>query len=291
MGGAVRLVRWTLGAALCGLPCWIFAESAIAAEQSAPLPASEHVAEVGAALSRGAFTQAVDQLELWSDQGFVHADLSFNRGVAYLGRAESSAQQRGDLGQAAAAFEEALHLNPDDDDAELVLERIRERISERRAKAGDAGVVARPRLLRALIGLAGENVWAGVAILGSALLTAGLAARLASRRHQVRLGGGIAAAAGLCCLVMGAAMAGAGSWLRAKYSPAVVIAPEARWVDAAGRPLPAARKPSSSGGTANRIPEGSLVHVAELRGGLARVEWGDAEVWVNARELRRIAAR
>ena len=50
--------------------------------------------------------EAIDQLELWSDQGVVHPDLSFDRGVSYLGRAESSAKRPRDLGQAVAAFVE-----------------------------------------------------------------------------------------------------------------------------------------------------------------------------------------
>lgn len=283
------VIRCNKTVALLGALTFLCCSSA--ARAAAPAPPPDQIAEVGTALGRGAFSEAVDRLELWSDQGIVHPDLSFNRGVAYLGRAESPAQQRGDLGQAAAAFQEALYLHPDDEEAEVVLERVRELISERRAKREDAGVVARPRLVRALIGLVDENLWAGLAIVGSALLTAGLAARLWSRMPQVRLAASIAAAAGGFLLALGAAMAAGGAHLRARYSPAVVIVEEARLVDAAGRPVATSRSLSSAESAADRIPEGSLVHVAEHRGGLARVEWGDADVWVNARELRRIAQR
>lgn len=264
--------------------------SAAPAHAGANAPSAAELAEVGAALERGAFSEAIDRLELWSDQGVVHPDLSFDRGVAYLGRAESNAARPGDLGQAAAAFQEARELRGDDDEAAVILERIRARISELRGK-GDAGVIARPRLLRALLGLIGENVWAVIAALGSLGLTLGLAVRFAVRARQLRLGANIAAALGLCLLALGAGMAAAGRSLRTHYSPAVVIVEAARVVDASGRPAVGSRGPSSRGAAGDRIPEGSLVHVAESRGGLVKVEWGDAEVWLNAQQLRRLASR
>ncbi len=255
--------------------------------KAAPPPPDELVS-IRASLERGAFSEAIDRLELWSDQGVVHPDLSFDRGVAYLGRAESSASRPADLGQAAAAFEEALHLDPSDEEAKVVLERIREAISERRVKEG-AGVVARPRLLRALLELIGENVWAGLGGIGSLLLTLGLGARVLLRSHQVRLASGIAAVVGLLLMSLGGGMAWAGAYLRAHFSPAVVIVAEARLHDAAGRPFSGARGPSALDEAGDRVPEGSLVHVAESRGSLVLVEWGDTEAWLNARELRRLA--
>lgn len=161
---------------------WAVAVALVASSFSGParaaigLPPAEQLGQAQADLARGAFSEAIDQLELWSDQGIVHPDLSFNRGVSYLGRAESSAKRPADLGQAAAAFQEALHLDPADDEAALALERIRAEIAERRAKTEGAGVVARPRLLRALLGLVGENVWAILAVVGSLLLSLGLGA-------------------------------------------------------------------------------------------------------------------
>lgn len=261
--------------------------SMLAAAQQAPAPAE--LAAVEAAVQRGAFSEAIDQLEHWSDQGLVHANLSFDRGVAYLGRAESSARKAADLGQAAAAFEEALALQPGDDEARVVLQRIRETISERRAKAQDGGVVARPRLLRALTGLIGEGAWAGMALLGSVLLALGLSARLFLRSHETRLGGAIAAVAGGCLLLLGGSMAAASRHLRRDFAPAVVIVEEARLLDAEGRPMSAARGPSALDAAGDRVPEGSLVHIAQERGALAKIEWGDREAWLNAVQLRRIA--
>jgi tetratricopeptide (TPR) repeat protein len=257
-----------------------------AAAQQAP--GAAELASVQAAVARGAFSEAIDQLEHWSDQGLVHATLSFDRGVAYLGRAESSARKPADLGQAAAAFEEALALEPADEEARVVLQRIRETISERRARAQDSGVVARPRLLRALTGLIGEGAWAGAALLGSLLLALGLAARLFLASHETRLGGAILAVAGGCLLLLGGSMAAAGRHLRRDFSPAVVIVEEARLLDPEGRPITGARGPSALDAAGDRVPEGSLVHVVETRGALARIEWADGDAWLNAAHLRRI---
>ena len=268
--------------------CVLMLASGMARADSLPAdgPSPDRLAKLQAELARGAFSEVIDELELWSDRGEVQADLSFNRGVAYLGRAESSAARRADWGQAAAAFEEALHLNPADDEARNVLGRIREKIAERRAQA-NAGVVARPPLLRALIGLLGENVWAALALLGSLVATLGLAVRLYSNSPRAHLGGGVGGVIGAFVLLLGGSMTFAARHLREAFSPAVVIVEEARLLDAGGRPFSGERgSPSARGGAGDRVPEGWLVHVAETEGPLARVEWGDSEAWLATREIR-----
>jgi hypothetical protein len=301
-GGRHALARWCVvlavfgaGAAGLGPGSARASEPPSAAEleelHAAPTPNGAQLEALRAAIERGAFSDAIDRLELWSDQGMMDATLSFDRGVAYLGRAESPAKRATDLGQAVAGFEEALALDPADDEARLALARIREVLSERRAK-DTAGVVARPRLLRAITGLVGENVWAGLAVVGSLLLALGLAGRLFTRSLEVRLGGSIAAASGLFFLALGGGLAAAGHHLRLHFAPAVVIVDEARLLDAEGRPVSAgARGPSSLGAAADRVPEGSLVHIAETRGGLVRIEWGDDEAWLNAAQLRRVGGK
>jgi len=252
-------------------------------------PPNVDLGALQAALGKGAFSEAIDQLEQWSDQGLVHPTLSFDRGVAYLGRAESSARKPADLGQAAAAFEEALALDPSDEEARVVLGRIRETVSEQRTKEHAQGVVARPRLLRALMGLIGEEVWAGSALLGSLLLGIGLAGRLFLKSHEARLSGAIAAVAGSLLLLGGAGMAAAGQHLRRHFAPAVVIVEEARLLDPEGRPVSGARGPSALDAAGDRVPEGSLVYIAEARGALVKVEWGDGVAWLNAAQVRKIA--
>jgi tetratricopeptide (TPR) repeat protein len=256
---------------------------------AAAAPSPEDLAQVEAALSRGAYSEAIAQLEQWSDQGFVHPDASFDRGVAYLGRAESPARHPGDFGQAVAAFEEARHLEPDDDEAAAIIENIRQSLGERRAKRDAEGVVARPRLLRALLGLIGEDVWAGLGAVGALSLGAGLGARLWARAQATLLAGAIAAVAGLALALLGAGLALAGQRLRATTTPAVVIVEAAPLEDESGKALRASRGASTLGETSDRAPEGTLVHVAETRGVLLRVEWGDADAWLEARHVRRLA--
>jgi tetratricopeptide (TPR) repeat protein len=263
--------------------------AAIEARSAAAEPTPAELEALQAALGRGAFSEAIDQLEQWSDQGHVHATLSFDRGVAYLGRAESSARKAADLGQAAAAFEEALSLDPSDEEARVVLGRIRETISEQRAKEHVSGVVARPRLLRALTGLVSENVWAGAALLGSVLLALGLAGRLFRKSREARLSGAILAVAGGILSGLGGGMAAAAQHLRQHFTPAVVVVAEARLLDSEGRPVSAARGPSALEAAGDRVPEGSLVHIVESRGALAKVEWGDDVAWLSAGQLRKIA--
>ncbi len=260
-----------------------------------PAPSPDELAQLQASLDRGAFSEAIAQLELWSDQGVVHPDLSFDRGVAYLGRGESPARRRADLGQAAAAFEEAARLDPSDDEAVHILERIRAEIVEHRDKRANDGVVARPRLSRALLDLVGENVWAGLGALGALGLSLGLALRLGASGQRARLAGGIAAAVSLLLAGLGASMAFVGQRLRASTSPAVVIVEQARLHDGEGRAIAAARGASTSGAStlaevADRVPEGTLVHISGSRGSLVQIEWGDGHAWLDAREVRRLAA-
>ena len=84
-----------------------------------------------AALERGAYGEAIAELESLADRGFVHADASFNRGLAYVGRARSLQAEPGDLGRAAAALSETLALRPDDEEAEQALFAVRSEIGRR----------------------------------------------------------------------------------------------------------------------------------------------------------------
>lgn len=282
-----RPARVSLALCVCIGGCLALAR---AARADAPAPSPDELAKLEASLERGAFSEAIAELELWSDQGVVHPDLSFDRGVAYLGRAESPAQRRADLGQAVAAFEEAARLDPSDEEALHILERIRTEIVEHRDKRANDGVVARPRLSRALLDLIGENIWAGLGALGALGLSLGLSLRLVASRHPARLAGGIAAVVSLVLAVLGAGMAFVGQRLRASTSPAVVIVEQARLHDGEGRPIAAARGASTLGEAADRVPEGTLVHISGSRGSLVQIEWGDGEAWLDAREVRRLAA-
>src|SRR5206468_2792148 len=87
-----------------------------------------------AALGKGEYGAAIDAFESLADQGFEHPDASYDRGLAYVMRVHARAERPGDLGRAAAAFEETLLLRPADRDADLALDRVRAEVTRRRAR-------------------------------------------------------------------------------------------------------------------------------------------------------------
>ena len=247
-------------------------------------PAEEFSAAV-ASLEKGAFDEAIAQLELLADQGFVHPDASFNRAMAYIERARSPAAEPGDLGRAAAALHETLLLRADDDAAEIALERVQAEISRRRSQKGAKEVISRPTLGRAAAGLVPENLWAAGALLGSLSLSAGLLVRRLSRRAGATLGGAIAVGVGLFLLAACAAGTAAARHFRLSSRLAVVVVPEAHLLDAAGRPL------APKGDAPKSVPEGSAVYVTGELAGLAEIEWGATEGYVTRSQLRILALR
>ena len=246
---------------------------------------SQDFAAANQALKRGAFTEAIDTLELLADRGFVHPDASFNRAVAYVGRARSSSAAPGDLGRAAAALSEVLLLRPDDEEADTGLARIRAEISRRHAREGTAPVMARASLGRAVSSLLDENTWAKVALLGSLLLTVGLGLRRFVSRTSAQLAGAVGIGLGALLLVSGAGLTAGARHFRLTSSPAVIVADEARLLDETGKPLP------QRSGTADSvtIPEGASVYVLERRPALFRVEWGSGEGWLTPGQVRILA--
>ncbi len=260
------------------LAAWLWLGSA-----AAQTPAEDGVFKQGtAALERGAFGEAIGQFEALADRGFVHADLSYDRGLAYVGRARSLQGEPGDLGRAAAGFAEALVLRPGDADAEHALEIVRTEIGRRLARGGRAPVMARPSLGRAIVTLLPENVWAAVAALGSLATAIGLALQRFAKRHSAVLGGSVTLGIGLLLLTLGSALTASARHLRHTSVAAIVVVDQARLLDEAGRPLPNGRAETDA------IPEGAEVYVTEHRGGLSRVEWGNSEGWVVAGQVREL---
>jgi tetratricopeptide (TPR) repeat protein len=236
-----------------------------------------------AALERGAYGEAIDRFEALADRGFQHPDASFDRALAYVGRARSLQAAPGDLGRAAAALEETLLLRPDDADAERALETVRSEIARRHARRGNAPMMARPSLGRAVATLLPEDVWAIVGAAGSLATALGLALRRFSGRRQAELAGGVLIGVGALLLATGTSLALAARHLRRTTTPAVVIVEEARLLDESGRPL-AAQK-----GEAELIPEGARVWVTDRKGALSQVEWGSSVGWIVAGQVRELA--
>jgi hypothetical protein len=264
------------GLALAG---WAFAETAAPPVKDA---ASEF-AQAAAAIQKGAFGEAVDRLELLADRGLVHPDASFNRAVAYLGRARSPQREAGDLGRAAQALSETLALRPSDAQAETLLDAVRSEIGRKRARTGGSNLVARPRLARAIAGLLPEEAWGVLALLGSLSLATGIALRFRTREHGVP--GALAVGVGALLLVLGGALGFAARNFRRTSTPAVVVVDEARLLDESGRPL------QGRVAEGNVVPEGADVVLLERRGGLARIEWGSTEGWVVGGQVREVPAR
>jgi hypothetical protein len=270
-------------AALAAIGSFVIATGALAAGPSELDKAQGVVREAMAAAERGAYDDAVDRLELLSDQGFVHRDASLARAYAYVERARSRAAQTGDLGRAAAALEEAERLGAPEAATSAALDKIRSEIARRRTREARAEVSQRPRLGRAVTSLLSENSWAILAAFGSTLLTAGLAARSFMRRRGAELAGAIGIVTGLFLATIGGALAAGARHYRTVSRPAVVVTGEARLLDDDFRPLAQSAKQS------NAVPEGTLVYVRAERAGRYRVEWGVLEGWIDAGQLRLLA--
>jgi hypothetical protein len=261
---------------------------AAGAASAQPAPAagrdsSAEFAQAATAIERGAFGEAIDRLELLADRGFVHPDASFNRAVAYLGRARSPQREAGDLGRAAQALSETLALRPSDAQAETLLDAVRSEIGKKRARTGGANLVARPRITRAITGLLPEAAWGVIAALGSLSLALGFALRFRSKEHGVPAA--LAVGIGAFLLVLGGALGFAARNFRRTSKPAVVVVEEARLLDESGRPL------QGRAADSHVVPEGADVVLLERRAGLARIEWGTTDGWVVGGQVREVAGR
>jgi hypothetical protein len=239
--------------------------------------------QASAALTTGAYQEAIDALELLSDRGFVNSSVSFNRALAYLGRANSPQSRNGDLGQSVAALEEVQLLDPDDGGIAPVLEQLRKEIAREQAKRGSSPLVPRPTLGRAIVSLCQENTWFLLAAVGSGLITLSLALWFWIKATPAQITAMIAGTLGVLLALFSGSMAYAARQLRLEAAPAVVIASSARLLDSVGTPMKA------TSGSATEVSEGALVDVLETRGALTHISWGGSEGWVSSAYLRRLA--
>jgi hypothetical protein len=247
------------------------------------VPATEGSFERGRdALAHGRLNDAIVELERSSDLGMRDQNLSFNRGLAYLGRAESGNGREGDFGQAAAGFREAMLLGDDSEETREALDQVRHEISRRRAQKGLDPVVVRPALGRALAQLLPENVWSVAALVSSLGFAVGLALQRRGDDSPRSLAGRITTYAGFLLLLVSSAFAWYASRSRQEEKEAVVITTEAAILDEKG-----VRGTSRALDVdASAIPEGASIFVVEQRGRLARVHWGSTEAWVEIGQLR-----
>jgi hypothetical protein len=229
------------------------------------------------ALGKGEFATAIERFEALSDMGFVHPDASYNRGLAYVTRLRAGADRPGDLGRAAAAFEETLHLRPDDLEADRALDIVRAEVTKRRSRRGKDATTVRPTLDRVIIGLASERTWSFLALLTSVLFALGLFLRRSAVSGLSVAGRVLAPTAFVFFLIFFPLTLGA-RMLRLSTRAAVVVAPEVFLVDDSG---------TATGGDA--ISEAQLVETSEIRGGLIHVRCGSTEGWIPTSSVRLLA--
>lgn len=283
-------------ASLCALALAFVVHAGAARADEPALSDDALVQKSHAALAAGEYGSALDALEALADRGVLHPGLSYNRGLAYLMRVRASAERPGDLGRAAAAFEEALRLAPGDRDAEKALDLVRAEVTRRRARKGGSGIDARPTIDRVIAGLVSDRAWTIASVVASFLLAIGLVFRRFERparapspdgprpagdaaasgpAHPLHVAGTVLVAVSLVALLALLPIAWHARTLRLTTHPGVIVATEAHLTDDTGRTL---------GG--DPIPEAAAVEVGERRGAIVHVRWGAAEGWLPAASVR-----
>lgn len=242
--------------------------------------------ESARALEKGEYARAIEGFEALADRGFVHADASFDRGLAYAVRVREGGERPGDLGRAAAAFEESLLLRPGDPTVESALDLVRGEITKRRAKRAKSELDARPTLDRLLVALLPLRTWGLAALVASALLGLGLVLRKA-KPGTLHVVGNVLAPVSALALVGLVPITLHAKSLAEGTRPAVVIAPEAALEDDDKKPLRSSERDKRP----VAVPEGALVELHDRRDGRAKVRWGPHEGWVPITSVRTLAGR
>lgn len=264
MRRAARLVAWF--AVLTAL-----LSASLRAEAATPVTLFQRAA---AALDKGEFQAAIDAFEALADSGFVHPDASFDRGLAYLMRVRAKAELPGDLGRAAAGFQEALLLRPGDVEADATLDAVRAEVARRRQHRARDAVDVRPTLDRVVVRLTTEQGWGLFAMLASVLLATGLLLRRREAR-MAHVAGSVLAPAATVALLVFVPLTWAARQLDRTTRAGVVVAPELYLTTASGGAL-----------KADPIAEAASVEVSEQRGGLLKVRYGATEGWAPIASVR-----
>lgn len=252
-----------------------FSSSAFAGSRSTELAGA--VQGSAAHLTAERPQEAIRELEAFADSGMLHADLSFNRGLAYLRRAGSAAGQAGDYGQAAAGFAETLLERPDDAEAARGLEEAQLAVSRKKAQgAGGGAAVTEPLgLFEKALDSVSKTLLLCLAIVGSLLSCVGVILRRAERESR-RTAGVITLGVGLLLLIPSFGFAELRDHLFASAEVAVVIAPQAPIFDAAGKRL--AQVPA--------LEESTVVHIGSAQRGMVPLVGLGTKKWIRLGQLR-----
>ncbi len=240
---------------------------------------SDHFRMGTDALSLGTFDDAIEHFEAFADREPSHPDASFNRGLAYLMRVQAEAERPGDLGRAAAAFEETLALRPDDAEAAHALDLVRGEVARRRSRRGKDAVLARATLDRVIVTLASERSWAFAAIVAAFLLSLGLVLR-SRPTGSANLAGTLLVPACTIAVLVFLPLYLSARHLRLTRQPAVLVVREAHLSDESGQ---------AKG--VDPIPEAALLEVGERNGRLLQVRYGSSEGWIPAAAVRLLRRR
>lgn len=221
------------------------------------------------------FDAAIVDFEFLADRGYQHPDVSYNRGLAYAKRARTKDELPGDLGRAAAAFEESLLMRAGDRDVESALDAVRAEVARRRSRRAKDDLVVRPSLDRVLVTLTTERNWSYCAMASSLLLAIGLLLRK-KKAGPIHVAGSVLAPIAALGLAAFVPLLVASRWLKEHRRPGVVVAGETSFVDEKGRAIP----------NQNPIPEASRVEVGDPKGDTVFVRWGASEGYVPMRAVR-----
>lgn len=273
MRRAGRHSGW-VGALAVALPVLSATSPAAAAE-----PIDERAARAAEAITAGREDEAIAILEALADRGVAHPDVSFDRGLAYARRARGRAAQPGDLGRAAAGFEEALRFRSTDVDAAAALETVRGEVARRRARRGKDEVSVGDPPDRLIVGLLPEIGWAALAMLSSLVLALGLVLR---RRPPGpwRVAGHLAVPLGALGMLLFTPATWWAGVLGRERGIGVVIAPEIMLLDPGGARV-----------DAPVVPEAARVEVGPAEADRVRIRWGSYEGWAPRDAVRTLAAR
>ncbi len=265
---------------LLALGAFVFALAPVVttAAPSHEVPPEAYQRAVGA-LEKGEATAAIDELEAITDQGVVHPDVSYMRGLAYALRARGKAAEPGDLGRAAAALEEAHRLRPSDAEADKALDLVRAEVARRRSKQDKNDVVVRPSLDRVILEAFSPATWSIAAMAASAILAIGVLMRW-RKAGLVHVVGAVVTPIALLATVALGPIAFFARQHAATRKPGIVVAPETRIEDEDGKPA-----------DAPVIPEASLVEVGPRKENRVLVRWGNYEGWVPWGAVRTLAVR
>jgi hypothetical protein len=147
---------------------------------------------------RGDYNAAVAAYEQLDRQGVVSADLYYNLGVAHF--------RLGGLGRAVWAFERAVALDPDDEDARFNLAQTR-KLADRRVRDKIEGAERDPTWIRVVTFFSGSQQTWGFLVLYFGCFALLFLRRRAGEASRAALGAG-AALVGVGALVAGVLLAG-----------------------------------------------------------------------------------